>query len=61
MQALGLLYHVAHELCAKRNITCHESQLILHRLMQFGFFEHVVGEHGFIDGNFFYRLTDSQP
>lgn len=48
-------------LCAKRNITRHESQLILHRLMQFGFFEHVVCEHGFIDGNFFYRFTDSQP
>lgn len=48
-------------LCAKRNITRHESQLILHRLMQFGFFEHVVGEHGFIDGNFFYRFTDSLP
>ncbi|NWF47199.1 hypothetical protein F3K02_18360 [Hydrogenophaga sp. D2P1] len=48
-------------LCAKRNITRHESQLILHRLMQFGFFEHVVGEHGFIDGNFFYRFTDNLP
>lgn len=48
-------------LCAKRNITRHESQLILHRLMQFGCFEHVVGEHGFIDGNFFYRFTDSLP
>lgn len=48
-------------LCAKRNITRLESQLILHRLMQFGFFEHVVGEHGFIDGNFFYRFTDGLP
>lgn len=45
-------------LCAKRNITRHESQLILHRLMQFGCFEHVVGEHGFIDGNFFYRFNE---
>lgn len=48
-------------LCAKRSITRHESQLILHRLMQFGFFEHVVGEHGFIDGNFFYRFNDGLP
>lgn len=47
-------------LCAKRNITRHESQLILHRLMQFGCFEHVVGEHGFIDGNFFYRFNEGQ-
>lgn len=45
-------------LCAKRNITRHESQLILHRLMQFGYFEHVVREHGFIDGNFFYRFNE---
>lgn len=48
-------------LCAKRDITRHESQLLMHRLMQFGFFEHVLGEHGFVDGNFFYRFTDSQP
>ncbi|MCU0955760.1 MAG: DEP domain-containing protein [Hydrogenophaga sp.] len=45
-------------LCAKHAITRHESQLILHRLMQFGFFEHVTGEHGFIDGNYFYRFND---
>ncbi|MDP2405862.1 MAG: hypothetical protein Q8S71_09835 [Hydrogenophaga sp.] len=48
-------------LCAKRNITRHESQLILHRLMQFGFFEHVVGQHDLIDGNYFYRFTDNLP
>lgn len=46
-------------LCVKRSIPRHESQLILHRLMQFGFFEHVVGEHGFIDGNYFYRFNDN--
>ncbi|PKO64719.1 MAG: hypothetical protein CVU22_23190 [Betaproteobacteria bacterium HGW-Betaproteobacteria-16] len=46
-------------LCAKFAITRHESQLILYRLMQFGFFEHVVGEQGFFDGNYFYRFNDS--
>lgn len=45
-------------LCEKRSITRHEGELILHRLMQFGFFEHVVSEHGFVDGNFFYRFSD---
>jgi hypothetical protein len=48
-------------LCAKRNITRHEGQLMLHRLMQFGCFEHVVAEHGLVDGHYFYRFTDSQP
>lgn len=46
-------------LCAKRGIARHESLLILHRLMQFGFFEHVVGEHGIVDGHYFYRFTDA--
>jgi hypothetical protein len=46
-------------LCAEHAIARHESQLVLHRLMQFGLFEHVVGKHGFIDGNYFYRFTDS--
>jgi hypothetical protein len=45
-------------LCAKLSVTRHESQLILHRLMQFGYFEHVVREYGFIDGNYFYRFTN---
>ena len=47
------------ELCAELSVTRHESQLILHRLMQFGYFEHVLRDHGFIDGNYFYRFTDS--
>jgi hypothetical protein len=46
-------------LCAEHAITRHESQLIMHRLMQFGYFEHVVGEHGFNDGNYFYRFIES--
>lgn len=44
-------------LCAEHAIARHESQLVLHRLMQFGLFEHVVGEHGFIDGRYFYQLN----
>lgn len=39
-------------------IARHEAHLVLHRLMQFGLFEHVVNEQPFIDGNFFYRLGD---
>lgn len=46
-------------LAARRSITRHESELLLHRMMQFGFFEHVVGEQGFIDGHYFYRSNDA--
>lgn len=46
-------------LCAAHAITRYESQLIMHRLMQFGYFEHIVGRHGFNDANHFYQFTDS--
>lgn len=44
-------------LCAQHALARHEGQLVLHRLMQFGVFEHVVAAHGFIDGHFFYRFN----
>jgi hypothetical protein len=47
--------------CSQRNLTRHESELLLHRLMQFGLFEHVVSEHGFVDGHFFYRFNARLP
>jgi Domain found in Dishevelled, Egl-10, and Pleckstrin (DEP) len=33
-----------------------DAWVALHRLEQLGFFEHVTKEHGFVDGNFFYRF-----
>lgn len=45
-------------LCRQHAIARHEGQLTLSRLMQFGLFEHVVNEHAFVDGNFFYRFTE---
>lgn len=39
----------------------HDSLHLLHRLMQFGCFEHVVQEHGIIDGPLFYRCTRPTP
>lgn len=41
-----------------RSMTRHEGELLLHRVMQFGLFSHVLGEHGFIDGHYFYRFND---
>ncbi len=35
----------------------HEAHRILHRLMSFGLFRHVLDEQPFVDGNFFYRFT----
>lgn len=41
-----------------RSMTRHEGELLLHRVMQFGLFSHVLGEHGFVDGHYFYRFND---
>jgi hypothetical protein len=35
----------------------HHAWIVLHRLMQFGAFDHVVAERPFIDGHFFYRFA----
>lgn len=35
----------------------HQAWIVLHRLMQFGAFDHVTAERPFIDGHFFYRFA----
>lgn len=44
-------------LCALHALARHEAWIVLHRLMQFGLFEHVTQARPFIDGAFFYRFT----
>jgi hypothetical protein len=47
------------DLLCKRHHIEREAWLTMHRLMQFGLFEHVVRERGLIDGEFFYRFAGS--
>ncbi|MCW5636046.1 MAG: hypothetical protein KIT17_22105 [Rubrivivax sp.] len=44
-------------LCERHRLDRVDAWLALHRLMQFGLFEHVTREHPFIDGEFFYRFA----
>ena len=44
-------------LCAQHGLDRLEAWLALHRLMQFGLFEHVTRARPFIDGEFFYRFA----
>ncbi len=48
-------------LCNRYALARHESHLLLHRIMQFGLFEHVVNQQPFIDGNFFYKFNAQWP
>lgn len=44
-------------LCQRHHISRLEAWLLLHRLMQFGLFEHVTRDRPFVDGEFFYRFA----
>lgn len=44
-------------LVAHRPMPRYQAHRILHRLMSFGLFRHVVDEKPFVDGNFFYRFN----
>jgi hypothetical protein len=44
-------------LCKRHPIDRLQAWLAMHRLMQYGLFEHVVRERPFIDGEFFYRFA----
>lgn len=41
---------------SKRNMSRHDAENLLNRLMSFGLIEHVLQEHRVKDGNFFYRF-----
>jgi hypothetical protein len=47
---------VAH-LATQWSITREDAWIVLHRFEKLRLIEHVTQEHGFIDGNFFYRLS----
>jgi hypothetical protein len=44
-------------LCKRHRIGRLEAWLVMHRLMQFGLFEHVTLDRPFIDGEYFYRFA----
>jgi hypothetical protein len=44
------------KLCSRFGLARHDAWVIMHRLMQFGLFEHVTHARPFIDGPFFYRF-----
>lgn len=46
-------------LCRRYRLGIGEAEGIGRNLIDLGVFHHVVDEHGFIDGNFFYRFHDS--
>lgn len=48
-------------LVERQALTRTDAWLVLHRLMQFGLIEHVTNERPMIDGNFYYRFTDTAP
>jgi hypothetical protein len=45
-------------ICAHRPMPRYQAHRILHRLMSLGLFRHVVDEHPFVDGSFFYRFNE---
>lgn len=48
-------------LVKRHSMTRTDAWLVLHRLMQFGVFEHVTNERPMIDGAFFYRFSGVAP
>ena len=44
-------------LVSRHSLERHQAWIVLHRLMQFGVFDHAVHERPFIDGHFFYRFA----
>jgi hypothetical protein len=48
-------------LCKRHSLTRLQAWLALHRMMQFGLFEHVTRARPFIDGDFYYRFAPVAP